>query len=103
IASLAIERALRDVLAAPAFVGERPVRLSLEQQAAVRVAASAPLALISGGPGTGKTSIVVTLLRVLARLGLDAEAEVALAAPTGKAADRMRASIAGALRALRAP
>ena len=98
-----LERALRDVLAAPPFAGERPVRLSREQEGAVRVAAQARLALVSGGPGTGKTSIVVSLLRVLVRLGYDAEADVALAAPTGKAADRMRASVARALRALHAP
>ncbi|MBK7774608.1 MAG: exodeoxyribonuclease V subunit alpha [Sandaracinaceae bacterium] len=79
------------------------MRLSREQEGAVRVAAQARLALVSGGPGTGKTSIVVSLLRVLVRLGYDAEADVALAAPTGKAADRMRASVARALRALRAP
>lgn len=100
---LALDRALRDVLAAPPFAGERAIRLSREQEGAVRVAAQARLALVSGGPGTGKTSIVVSLLRVLVRLGYDAEADVALAAPTGKAADRMRVSVARALRALRAP
>ncbi|MCB9628494.1 MAG: exodeoxyribonuclease V subunit alpha [Sandaracinaceae bacterium] len=99
----ACERALRDVLAAPAYAGGRPLRLSREQVGAVKAAATERLALVSGGPGTGKTSIVVSLLRVLARLGYDAEADVALAAPTGKAADRMRASVAQALRALQAP
>lgn len=102
-AEVPLERALRDVLAAPPFLGGRPLRLSREQEGAVRVAAHAPMALVSGGPGTGKTSIVVSLLRVLVRLGYDAEADVALAAPTGKAADRMRASVARALRALRSP
>ncbi|MCA8922062.1 MAG: exodeoxyribonuclease V subunit alpha, partial [Planctomycetes bacterium] len=57
------------------------------------------LALISGGPGTGKTSIVVTILRVLVRLGL-APADLALAAPTGKAAQRLQASLQAGLQAL---
>ena len=41
------------------------------------------LAIISGGPGTGKTSIVLTLLRCLVRR--HRAARVALAAPTGRA------------------
>ncbi|MCB9662187.1 MAG: exodeoxyribonuclease V subunit alpha [Sandaracinaceae bacterium] len=98
-----LERALRDVIAAPAYAGDRALRLSREQLGAVRVAAQAPLALVSGGPGTGKTSIVVSLLRVLVRLGYDPETDIALSAPTGKAADRMRSSVSQALRALRAP
>ncbi|MBM4293121.1 MAG: hypothetical protein FJ138_18320, partial [Deltaproteobacteria bacterium] len=44
--------------------------LSEEQRAAVSLALSARVSLISGGPGTGKTSIVVALLRAFARLGL---------------------------------
>ncbi len=57
------------------------------QAAAVEVAARRPLALISGGPGTGKTTTVLSLLeRLLAegRLG-----RAILAAPTGKAAARL--------------
>lgn len=66
--------------------------LSAEQRAAVARAAGAPLTLISGGPGTGKTSIVVALLRALLRAGVAPDA-IALAAPTGKAAWRMGAAI----------
>jgi exodeoxyribonuclease V alpha subunit len=66
--------------------------LSAEQRGAVERAASAPLTLISGGPGTGKTSIVVALLRRLVQAGV-APASIALAAPTGKAAWRMGAAI----------
>ena len=66
--------------------------LSSEQELALRLALSSPLTLISGGPGTGKTSIIVALLRAFARLGLDGD-QVALAAPTGKAAYRMSESI----------
>ncbi|CAM5222554.1 RecBCD enzyme subunit RecD OS=Castellaniella defragrans OX=75697 GN=recD PE=3 SV=1 [Castellaniella defragrans] len=62
-------------------------------------------ALITGGPGTGKTTTVVQLLAVLQGL---AQAQgrvqglcIRLAAPTGKAAARLNASIAGALQRLR--
>lgn len=94
-----VAQALADVLAHPSEGKSGPVTLSEEQAAAVARSAGAGLAVISGGPGTGKTSIVVSLLRVLARLGVPLE-RVALAAPTGKAADRMRAAIAGALAAV---
>ena len=66
--------------------------LSEEQRAAVEFAATAPLTIISGGPGTGKTSIVLAILRVLVRAGMD-PAQIALAAPTGKAAYRIGESI----------
>lgn len=66
--------------------------LSEEQREAVRRAATKPLTIVSGGPGTGKTSIVVTLLRVLLESGVAPE-RIAIAAPTGKATNRLRESI----------
>lgn len=89
------EPAPTDALAA---VVARPAgfALSPEQQAAVQRAAAAPLTLVSGGPGTGKTSIVVALLRTLVRAGV-APDDIALAAPTGKAAWRMGAAIRAGL------
>ncbi|MFZ9678272.1 MAG: exodeoxyribonuclease V subunit alpha [Quisquiliibacterium sp.] len=47
----------------------------------------------SGGPGTGKTTMVVSLLACL--LALDPDCRIALAAPTGKAAARMIDAIRG--------
>jgi exodeoxyribonuclease V alpha subunit len=87
-----IDRALADVKARPPLEGGAPLQLSDEQEAAVRRALATRLTVVSGGPGTGKTSVVATLLRVLARLDLVAP-RVALAAPTGKAAQRMRQAI----------
>ncbi|RDV36233.1 exodeoxyribonuclease V subunit alpha [Bradymonadaceae bacterium TMQ3] len=79
-----------------------PVRPGPEQQLAALSALHAPLALITGGPGTGKTTIVVTILRLAARLGLEV-ADIALAAPTGKAANRMAESIRAQLTGVQDP
>ena len=59
-----------------------------EQRRAVAAAARAGLTVISGGPGTGKTSIIVAIMRLMVRLGID-PSHILLAAPTGKAAYRM--------------
>ena len=58
-----------------------PPPLTEEQKRAVRAALTSPLALVTGGPGTGKTSIVVALLRALWWTGVPMES-VAIAAPT---------------------
>jgi exodeoxyribonuclease V alpha subunit len=79
-------------------VADRPPPLTDEQRAAVREALLAPLALVTGGPGTGKTTIVVALLRALAWTGLPMES-IAIAAPTGKAAQRLSEAIAQGLAA----
>lgn len=55
---------------------------------AIEMAAKSPFSLITGGPGTGKT---YTLARIVKALQLDQpNLRVALAAPTGKAAQRMQ-------------
>lgn len=56
------------------------------------------LSIISGGPGTGKTTTVVSILEILRKNGSFSTAtECLLLAPTGKAADRLRQSIQGGL------
>ena len=94
-----IEAAMQQVLAAPPTIGGARILLSDEQRRAVEKALRLPLAVISGGPGTGKTSIVVSILRSLVRLGRS-PGQIALAAPTGKAANRMAESIGAYLGAL---
>ena len=46
---------------------------------------SAPVLVITGGPGVGKTTIVNSILRILAAKGIS----LSLCAPTGRAAKRM--------------
>ena len=89
---LKILDALDRVLAHRAVVNGRVVQLSAQQQHAVRTALTQSLTVISGGPGTGKTSVIVSMLRVLARLDFALE-NVVLAAPTGRAARRMAESV----------
>jgi exodeoxyribonuclease V alpha subunit len=62
--------------------------MSDEQREVVATSARAGLTVVSGGPGTGKTSVVVAILRLMVRLGID-PAQITLVAPTGKAAYRM--------------
>jgi exodeoxyribonuclease V alpha subunit len=61
---------------------------SAEQAHAVVTALSRHVAAISGGPGTGKTTTAITLVRALARLSVPVRG-IALCAPTGKAASRL--------------
>ncbi len=74
-----------------------------------RVAACAAVlrrfTIITGGPGTGKTSTVVKLLALLVEQGLarGPVPSIALAAPTGKAAVRLKNAIIDALRTLPVP
>lgn len=98
----ALAAAMADVVARPSLSGGRPTQLNAAQLDAVRATAEQRLAVVSGGPGTGKTSTVVAVLRVLARLGV-APASIALAAPTGKAMHRLQASVASALASVADP
>ncbi len=61
------------------------------QEAALALAARRNFAVICGGPGTGKTTTVVQILECL--LSENPDLRIMLAAPTGKAASRMRQSI----------
>ncbi|MEI8325444.1 MAG: exodeoxyribonuclease V subunit alpha [Betaproteobacteria bacterium] len=69
------------------------------QKVACALAARQSLTLITGGPGTGKTTTVVRLLALLqsAAIKKGKPLRVALAAPTGKAAARLGEAIASAL------
>lgn len=61
------------------------IRLEEQQVQAVREAVRNGLMIITGGPGTGKTTTINTIIRYFDMEGLD----IFLAAPTGRAAKRM--------------
>ena len=74
------------------------------QKVACAVALRARLSVITGGPGTGKTYTAARLLALLLALHPDGSPlRVALAAPTGKAAARLKQSIDDALTRLHVP
>ncbi len=92
----ALAMRLRELAARPSGLGAAVVTrwlaadadaraLAVEQRAAVQGAASRGLFILTGGPGVGKTTTVKTLVRCLLAHGRT----VALAAPTGKAAQRL--------------
>lgn len=74
------------------------------QQVACALALRARLCLVTGGPGTGKTYTAARLLVLQQALHRGPQPlRVALAAPTGKAAARLRQAMVAALQALPAP
>lgn len=112
-----VAQALRARTAAPLPVNEALARQWLDrlfasdalvpdrgvdwQKIACAIALRSRLSVITGGPGTGKTYTAARLLALLA--AVDAQPErlrVALAAPTGKAAARLKQSIDAALEEL---
>ena len=64
---------------------ESGVEYSAKQEEAIRAAATSGLLLITGGPGTGKTTILNGILSLLGQMQL----RCVLAAPTGRAAKRL--------------
>lgn len=74
-----------------------------EQRAAARVALSQGTTVLTGGPGTGKTTTVAALLALLAEQAQHAgggRPRIALAAPTGKAAARLQQAVEDEVRGL---
>lgn len=65
------------------------------QKIAAATAVLQRLCVVSGGPGTGKTSTVVRILALLRQQPGGDELRIALAAPTGMAASRLQQSIGG--------
>lgn len=61
------------------------VKLSAQQTDAVKNSLCRGISVITGGPGTGKTTIINTLINIMEAGGL----KVAVAAPTGRAAKRI--------------
>lgn len=68
-----------------AFERESSIELAPEQRKAVEMAATASFGIITGGPGTGKTTIV----RAICHWGQLQGWKIKLAAPTGRAAKRL--------------
>lgn len=77
-------------------------QLTDRQRQAITTATTRRLAVLAGGPGTGKTHTVARLLAALLLANPDNPPVVELAAPTGKAAARLSESIAAAAQGIAA-
>lgn len=65
--------------------GKLGIFLASKQAEAIRAAANSKVLVVTGGPGTGKTTIIIAILRIFQAI----KAKALLAAPTGRAAKRM--------------
>jgi len=65
--------------------GQIKMTLAKQQELAVKKALEEKVLIITGGPGTGKTTIINAIIKILKKAG----AKILLAAPTGRAAKRM--------------
>jgi exodeoxyribonuclease V alpha subunit len=71
------------------FEIEKSILLDSKQREAVRSSLSNKVSIVTGGPGTGKTTIVQATLKLAKRAGLT---KIGLVAPTGRAAKRLEES-----------
>ena len=64
---------------------EQQITLAKSQRLAIHAAINHGVVVITGGPGTGKTTIINMIIKIMTMLNMD----IALAAPTGRAAKRL--------------
>jgi exodeoxyribonuclease V alpha subunit len=77
-----------DATTALAAAADGGRRWTAAQSAAIAAALERPLTVVTGGPGSGKTALIGGIVRAWRALGMSAD-EIAIAAPTGKAANRI--------------
>lgn len=82
--------------------GGKPIVMDPFQVKAIKLALSSGFCIISGGPGTGKTSLMVNMLRCFARTGYE-PSTIVLCAPTGRAAQRMTEAIHKNIQTIQSP
>lgn len=102
---LALDENTTQTLIGELFKGEPQAAVDWQKVACLN-AARHQFAIITGGPGTGKTTTVIRLLALLQGLNIANDAapmRIHLAAPTGKAAARLSESIAGSVEKLELP
>jgi exodeoxyribonuclease V alpha subunit len=75
---------------------EMPITLAPEQLYALRMVMRSKILVLTGGPGTGKTTIINAVIRLFS----ERRARILLAAPTGRAAKRMAEACAHEARTL---
>ena len=87
-----LEEGLDEIYSGPRAVrvgpDHTPIARDPQQIEAIKLALKTQFSIISGGPGTGKTSLMVNILRCLVREGIP-RSRIILGAPTGRAAQKM--------------
>ena len=86
----------------PIRIQSQPANFTVEQKLAMLLGLTESFFVVSGGPGTGKTTLVVNILRLLVRSGVSVS-QIRLAAPTGKAAARLKESITESMSSITDP
>ncbi len=86
----------------PLLVNGAPAVLNAGQRLGILMPALKNFILVSGGPGTGKTFIVINLLRTMARLGVPVE-RMRITAPTGRAAQKLAEAVRRGIMSLDSP
>ena len=87
-ALLSTPKSIRDIVTTRAIEWvqrELEIQLAENQNRAIQCALENKIMVVTGGPGTGKTTIINVILKIFSRLGV----RTMLAAPTGRAAKRM--------------
>ncbi|RLB85545.1 MAG: exodeoxyribonuclease V subunit alpha [Deltaproteobacteria bacterium] len=79
-----------------------PIIKDSQQVKAIRLALKSQFSIISGGPGTGKTSLMVNILRCLVRAGIPIS-RIIFGAPTGRAAQRITETIQNSIAGIQEP
>ena len=79
-----------------------PIIKDPQQLKAIRLALKSQFSIISGGPGTGKTSLMVNILRCLVRAGVPIS-HIIFGAPTGRAAQRMTETVQNNIATIQEP
>ena len=79
------DRSLQADKAVSEIEAEQGITYAPQQRQAVELAARTGVVILTGGPGTGKTTTVRGIVALFEKMGLD----IVLAAPTGRAAKRM--------------
>ena len=72
---------------------ENNIKFNIEQINAIRESINNNFYIITGGPGTGKTTIIRAIVEILGKVNNIDKREIALLAPTGKSAKRMSESV----------
>jgi len=79
-----------------------PIARDPQQIEAIGLALNSRFSVISGGPGTGKTSLMVNILRCLVREGIPVS-RIVIGAPTGRAAQRMTETVQSNIASIEEP